>query len=94
MGILQRGHGDEPSKMRAWVVPFVEGSILKGKIAENVVEGAEVNTDSATMYKGLSRSFIHQTVDHHALEYVRGNVHTNSIESFYSYSSARSRERI
>lgn len=43
-----------------------------------------IRTDTPA-YKQLSKhGFIHEVVDHHAFEYVRGHVHTNSIESFFS----------
>jgi transposase-like protein len=43
-----------------------------------------VATDEGAGYKKLAPEFPHQTVDHKALEYVRGEVHTNNIESFWS----------
>jgi transposase-like protein len=43
-----------------------------------------VATDEGAGYKRLAPEFPHQTVDHKALEYVRGEVHTNNIESFWS----------
>jgi len=54
-------------KAHAWVVPFIEGQPLKAKIRENVVQGADVYTDGATRYKGLSRQHVHRSVDHCAL---------------------------
>jgi transposase-like protein len=43
-----------------------------------------VATDEGAGYKRLAPEFPHQTVDHKAFEYVRGEVHTNNIESFWS----------
>jgi transposase-like protein/IS1 family transposase len=43
-----------------------------------------VATDEGAGYRRLAPEFPHQTVDHKALEYVRGEVHTNNIESFWS----------
>ncbi len=44
-----------------------------------------VATDEAAGYRRLSTlGYPHRTVDHKAEEYVRGNVHTNSIEGFWS----------
>ena len=34
-------------------------------------------------YSGLDAEYIHQVINH-AEEYVRGNIHTNSIENFWS----------
>ncbi len=51
----------------------------------NVPEGATVYTDEHTGYKKLRRlGFQHEFVTHVAGEYVRGNMHTNTIEGFWS----------
>jgi hypothetical protein len=42
-------------------------------------------TDESQIYTGLGWNFIsHQTVKHEAKEYVRGEVHTNTIEGYFS----------
>lgn len=43
-----------------------------------------VATDEAQGYKRIGRSFPHQAVNHGRKEYVRGNVHTNNLEAFWS----------
>lgn len=43
-----------------------------------------VATDEATGYARLGRTFPHQAVSHEKGEYVRGEVHTNNLESFWS----------
>lgn len=44
-----------------------------------------VATDTGAAYQRLDRlNLPHEMVDHKALEYVRGKVHTNNIESFWS----------
>ncbi len=40
-------------------------------------------TDGGPHYVGLSASFLHQFVDHMEA-YVRGHIHTNGIENFWS----------
>jgi len=47
------------------------------------VRGAEVFTDDARTYDALGESFAHEAIDH-SREYVRGHVHTNGIENFWS----------
>jgi transposase-like protein len=42
-----------------------------------------VYTDQATSYQGLDRYFAHKSVNH-TREYVSGDVHTNTIENFWS----------
>jgi len=43
-----------------------------------------VATDEAAGYSRLNREFPHQTVNHAGGEYVRGNVHTANLDSFWS----------
>ena len=59
----------------------VVADTLKGFVAESTVPGAMVYTDGEMGYVGLSR---HEAVKHSVGEYVRGQAHTNGIESFWS----------
>lgn len=77
-GIMQRG-----GEVRTFVVPNVEGETLRGNVLRNVKRTATVNTDAAPAYSGLSRSYRHLSIDH-AVEFVRGTCHTNSVENFWS----------
>lgn len=43
-----------------------------------------IATDEWGGYRDLKHFYPHQTVDHGAREYVRGSVHTNNIENFWS----------
>jgi transposase-like protein len=79
MGLLER----ESGKVRARIVESVEGTNLRRVIRENVAPDAEVLTDSASGYRLLGREFMHQWVNH-MKEYVRGHVHTNGLENFWS----------
>ena len=55
-------------------------------IRENIAKEARVITDEAARYKSLGREFEggHEAVTHSAGEYVRGDVTTNTVESFFS----------
>jgi transposase-like protein len=57
-----------------------------GSFAQKVVSGPVklVSTDQNQEYNYLGRGIQHEAVDHSHGEYVRGEVHTNSIESFWS----------
>lgn len=70
---------------RSQVVDDVKAKTLKG-IIRNEVEGtAHIMTDQMQSYHGLGREFAsHGTVDHSAKEYVRGVIHVNFSESFFS----------
>ena len=79
MGILER-KGD----VRAKVVTDTNKETLQGEVKKNVEVGAEVFTDTHPSYKGLSPEFLHEAVNHAAEEYVRGCVHTQGIDNFWS----------
>ncbi len=54
-------------------------------VYENVCpDNAVLMTDGALVYKHLGEDFEHHSVNHSVGEYVRGNAHTNSIESFWA----------
>lgn len=82
-GILQRGDDDTPSQVRVKVVPNQKRVTLQAEIKQNVKAGITVYTDSLKSYEGLDAMYIHDMVDH-AIEYVRGEVHTNGMENFWS----------
>ena len=41
------------------------------------------HTDALLSYEGLATDYAHQVVDH-AVQYVDGNVHTNTLENFWA----------
>lgn len=82
-GILQRGDDDTPSQVRVKVVANQKRATLVAEIKENVKPGITVYTDSLKSYQGLDSMYVHDMVDH-AIEYVRGEVHTNGLENFWS----------
>jgi transposase-like protein len=51
----------------------------------NISREARLMTDQATWYKKIGTEFAsHETVDHRQFEYARGDVTTNTVESFFS----------
>jgi hypothetical protein len=56
---------------------------LNVPIQENVEAGSHLFTDEANAYFGLRAEYVHDFINH-AESYVRGNVHTNGIENFWS----------
>jgi len=79
MGILER-----QGEVRTKVVQDTKKETLQSEIKENVEAGAEVFTDQNPSYKGLSPEYLHDSVNHAAEEYVRGRVHTQGIDNFWS----------
>jgi ISXO2 transposase-like protein len=61
-------------------VPNTKRNTLVPIIRELVSPGTMVFTDGSQSYHYLYQYFDHQTVNHEDEEYVRGPVHTNSLE--------------
>jgi transposase-like protein len=79
-GMLER----ETRQVRAHVIPKVRREVLMDSILNNVEKGSTIYSDGLKDYKSLkAQEFIHETVNH-VTEYVRGDVHTNGIENFWS----------
>ena len=79
-GMLDR----ESRKVRAKVVPNVKRETLQNEILNHVAGGSTVYTDGYQAYDRLAaEQYIHETVNH-VHEYVRGQVHTQGIENFWS----------
>jgi transposase-like protein len=78
MGMLQRG-----GKVKTAVVDNRDKETLQGHVHANVAAGSNVFTDELVSYWGLDEKFIHEVINH-AEAYVRGNVHTNGMENFWS----------
>lgn len=70
-------------QVRAAVVPDTRGRTLKSFVRRHAEPGSTVYTDESPSYDGM-REFGHASVAHSRGEYVRGNVSTNSIESFWA----------
>lgn len=78
MGLLQR-HGE----VRTEVVKNTRRRTLQPHIRANVEKGSHVYSDALASYDGLDDEYVHQVVDH-AECYVKGQVHTNGLENFWS----------
>jgi transposase-like protein len=78
MGLLER-HGE----VRAQVIENVRRETLQPEVRNNVEQGAQLYTDAWVAYTGLSAEYVHEVINH-SESYVRGRVHTNGIENFWS----------
>ncbi len=79
-GMLDR----EARQVRAHVIPEVKREVLMEAIINNIEKKSTIYSDGLSDYKHLrNMEFVHETVNH-ATEYVRGNVHTQGIENFWS----------
>lgn len=90
---LKAGHGTigkiavagirdrETGQVTAKPVTNTDKETLQGFIHHHTEPDAAIYTDDHKAYQGLPR---HETVRHGIREYVRGNVHTNGVESFWA----------
>jgi len=80
MLLVERG-----GQVRSRHVANVSGDEVKGFIRINVDPSARIMTDSFASYRGLRHEFAeHGVVNHADGEYVRGDVHTNTAENYFS----------
>ena len=70
------------NNVSAKTVKTASRETLQAFVGSNAQKGATVYTDEAKAYKGMP--FKHETVKHSAKEFVRGQAHTNGIESFWA----------
>ena len=78
MGLLER-HGE----VRTEVVPDIVRGTLHEKVKSHIEGGSTIYTDELASYNGLEAEYAHLVINH-AEAYVKGNVHTNGMENFWS----------
>lgn len=78
-GVVERG-----GRVVTKVIPNTKSETLHLFVRENVKEGSTLYTDEWRGYTRLAKFYTHDTVRHNLDEYVRGDVHTNTIEGFWS----------
>jgi len=79
MSLVERG-----GNLRSVVLDSLSKQDITRIIEKNVHRESRLMTDSATYYRGGVGVPLHEMVDHSAKEYVRGDVHTNTLEGYYS----------
>src|SRR5439155_21192468 len=78
LGIVERG-----GKVRTVVVPNRKKHALQTEVRKHVEAGSALYTDALLSYDGLEGEYAHRVIDH-AVAYVDGNVHTNTLENFWA----------
>ena len=80
MGLVERDGriiaGPVPDAFMGTLVPIIE---------ENVIAGSRISTDEHRSYQNLGLTYDHQTVNHTKKEYVRGDIHTNTLEGHWGH---------
>jgi transposase-like protein len=78
--LVERG-GD----VRSFHVPTVAADSLRPIMSEQIDKKTDIVTDDFQAYKGVKDEFAsHGAVKHSRGEYVRGKIHTNTIENYFS----------
>lgn len=76
---------ERDGEARSQVMTNVTGDTIKEFLTDNISGGADLMTDESNVYAPSSEHFAsHETVKHKDEEYVRGNVHVNSAEGYFS----------
>lgn len=72
-------------RAKSMVVDNLKVATLLPILKANIAADATVHTDEAMQYDNLGKHFaLHESVNHGAEEYVRGNVTTNTVEGYFS----------
>ncbi len=80
IALVERG-----GAVRAHHVNRVDSSTVKGILDKEVFKDTAIMSDQAAIYPLATKEYAgHATVNHSILEYVRGPVHTNTIEGYFS----------
>lgn len=78
IGMLER-----KGEVRTAVLNRASTKLIDRAVREHVVPGSNLFSDEARAYLQVGKDYAHQVINH-AETYVKGNVHTNSIENFWS----------
>ncbi|OQW36526.1 MAG: hypothetical protein A4E19_15300 [Nitrospira sp. SG-bin1] len=78
IGMLER-----KGEVRTAVLNRASTKLIERAVKENVVPGSSLYSDQAHAYVKVGKEYAHQVINH-AETYVKGNVHTNSIENYWS----------
>jgi transposase-like protein len=79
LSLVQRGGG-----ARSFHIEGTNKAEIFQALRDNVRRETKLMTDTASYYKGGVGFKSHEMVNHEIDEYVRGDVHTNTIEGFFS----------
>ena len=79
------GLREQSGRIVAFPMPMMDNVRMRQAILNNVANGSSIYTDGHTAYLSLSsHGYNHESVNHNAGEYVRDQVTTNGVESFWA----------
>ena len=76
---------ERSGEVRSFHMPLVRANTIRSAMARNISLESHLMTDESTMYTLVGHNFAsHGTVNHSNREYVRGDIHTNTVEGYFS----------
>lgn len=79
ISLVERG-----GSVRSFHVPTADAATVAQVVRANVHKESRLHTDESKLYVSVGKEFAaHETVNHGAKEYARGDVTTNSVEGFF-----------
>jgi len=76
---------ERKGRVASFHVPNVNATNLRPILQEQISPKSDLRTDESGVYTEIGKSFAsHETVNHSAKEYVRGDAHTNTVEGYFS----------
>lgn len=80
VSLVERG-----GKVRSFHVEHADKSTINLIASQNIAKEARVHTDESRLYNDMTQhAASHDTIRHRSGEYVRGIVHTNTVENVFS----------
>jgi transposase-like protein len=80
VALVERG-----GRVRSFHPAVADANTVVGIVLDNIDRKSRLHTDESRLYTFVGTQFAaHETVTHSHKEYVRGDVHTNSVEGYFS----------
>jgi transposase-like protein len=80
VSLVERG-----GEVRSFAIPVATADFVVKIVRENIARETRLHTDESNLYHRVGKEFAaHETVKHSAKEYARGDVTTNTVESYFS----------
>jgi transposase-like protein len=71
-------------RVRSFHMPTITAETVKPVLQAQIAQNARLMTDGAGLYEKIGQNFAsHETINHAAGEYARGDVTTNTVEGFF-----------
>lgn len=80
LALVERG-----GNVRSFHVPVADAGAVARIVRENIHNESRLHTDESNLYFAVGKEFAkHETVKHAANEYARGDVTSNTVETYFS----------